>query len=63
MIIGNAAQRSGKQFKLSADDALNMKFKWNETLQGYNQWLYLKGKLVSELHIGMNAFCRWVRLH
>lgn len=30
---------------------LTAKVKWNETLGGYNQWLYIKGKLVSELHI------------
>jgi hypothetical protein len=25
---------------------------WNATLNGYDQWLSIKGKMVSELHIG-----------
>jgi hypothetical protein len=24
---------------------------WNSTLEGYNQWLYIKDKMISELHI------------
>ena len=27
--------------------------KWNDALGGYDQWLYIKDKVVSELHIGM----------
>lgn len=34
--------------------------KWNETLNGYNQWLSIDSKVVSELHIGsldLNKCC------
>ncbi|KAF2667294.1 hypothetical protein BT63DRAFT_456597 [Microthyrium microscopicum] len=46
-----STQKAGKRVPMNGNDALNMRFKWNETLGGYNQWLSIKGKVVSELHM------------
>lgn len=53
MIVGNRKQEMGKRVPLSADEKLVMKFLYNETLGGYEQWLYIKDKMVSTLSIGM----------
>lgn len=52
MVVGNRKQEMGKRVPLSADEKLVMKFKYNETLGGYEQWLYIKDKMVSTLSIG-----------
>jgi len=44
-------QEYGKRVPLSGNQALNIKLKWNETLNGYDQWLYIEGKVMSEMHI------------
>lgn len=52
MVVGNRKQEMGKRVPLSKDDKLVMKFQYNETLGGYEQWLYIKDKMVSTLSIG-----------
>jgi len=49
MVVGNVAQKSGKYVPLKADEALVMKFKYNEGLDGFEQWLYINNKMVSNL--------------
>lgn len=52
MVVGNRKQEMGKRVPLSAGEKLVMKFKYNETLGGYEQWLYIKDKMVSTLSVG-----------
>ncbi|KAF2398167.1 hypothetical protein EJ06DRAFT_523515 [Trichodelitschia bisporula] len=40
-------QKMGNQVVMEGTDALTMKFKYNKTVGGYEQWLYLKGSMVS----------------
>ncbi|KAE9965200.1 hypothetical protein BLS_006544 [Venturia inaequalis] len=51
MVVGNRKQEMGKRVPLSGDEKLVMKFQYNETLGGYEQWLYIKDKMVSTLSI------------
>ncbi|TLD35843.1 hypothetical protein E2P81_ATG02146 [Venturia nashicola] len=42
-----SSQKMGKQVAMDGDDKLRMKFQYNATIGGYEQWLYLKDEMVS----------------